>query len=132
MEHWLTVKGHPNYEVSNLGNVRHKYTGKLLVPRGHTSNGSLRVYMDGGKHYVHRIVANTFLDIDETKSIGHRDDNHSNNELSNLVVLGESEYEPRHARVRKNVTPCINCIHRGEYDICENRPDNFFCGLGES
>ena len=49
MEHWIDVKDHPNYEVSNLGQVRNKKTGKILVPRGGSSNGSLRVHMDGDK-----------------------------------------------------------------------------------
>lgn len=38
MEEYKIVEGFPNYEVSNLGNVRNRYTKQILKPkidRGH-------------------------------------------------------------------------------------------------
>lgn len=130
MERWLDVTDHSNYEVSNLGQVRNKKTGKILVPRGQTSNGSLRVYMDGKKYYIHRLVANAFMDIDETKSIGHIDEDYHNNELSNLKVLGESSVS-RYKRKQTRVVTCANCIHYGEFSACEDASDDFYCAHGE-
>lgn len=48
------------------------------------------------KYYVHRLVANTFLErVPENYQVHHRDGNKLNNNLSNLVFLSPSE----HARV---------------------------------
>lgn len=130
MEHWMVIEGHPDYEVSNFGQVRNKKTGRLLEPRGLTSNGSLRVHMDGKKYYIHRLVANAFMDIDKTKSIGHVDGDKHNNELSNLKVLGESSTS-RYTRKQTRVVTCANCIHYGKFSACEDAQDDFYCAHGE-
>lgn len=48
-EHWLEVKDNDSYEVSNLGNVRNKKTGKLLKPQLNRDGGYYRVAMSGKK-----------------------------------------------------------------------------------
>ena len=48
-EYWITVRNHPDYEVSNLGRVRKKSSRKILAQSFNRSGGYLRVYMDGQK-----------------------------------------------------------------------------------
>ena len=31
VEKWIIINGEPNYEVSNLGRIRNKTTGKILA-----------------------------------------------------------------------------------------------------
>lgn len=33
MEEYKIIEGFPNYEVSNLGNVRNRYTKQILKPK---------------------------------------------------------------------------------------------------
>ena len=66
-EIYKTIEEFPNYEVSNLGNVRNKKTGRILK---HTkaNNGyyTVNLYRDGQakSQLVHRIVMITFNPID--------------------------------------------------------------------
>ena len=62
-EYWVTVRNHPDYEVSNLGRVRYKITRKILSQSFNYRGGYLRVFMDGKKHYVHRVVLSSFSDV---------------------------------------------------------------------
>ena len=97
---WKVIDGFENYEVSNTGLIRvlghaskyvkKRYEGqypKILKPR-YDEDGYLRIGLQQGqltgeknrKHvYVHRIVANTFIDNPENKTTvnhinGRRDD----------------------------------------------------------
>lgn len=49
MEEYKIIEGFPNYEVSNLGNVRNRYTKQILKPR--IDRGHARVclynYLEG-------------------------------------------------------------------------------------
>ena len=63
-EFYKVIPGFPNYEVSDLGNVRNKKTGKVLKP--YLTRGYLRVslYDDEGKRcckLLHRIAAEAFI-----------------------------------------------------------------------
>ena len=89
-EKWVDVYGYSTkYEVSDLGNVRSKKTGKLLVP---FDNGQgykkVRLYNRIGKwkyQYVHRLVAKAFItNKEQRKQVNHIDGNKSNNTLDNL------------------------------------------------
>lgn len=76
------------YEVSSLGNVRNKITGRLLKP-GRTNRGYLFVNLckDGISKFksIHRLVAQAFLPNPDNKpQINHKDKNRSNNNVDNL------------------------------------------------
>lgn len=84
------------YQVSNLGNVKNKKTGKLLKPRLKAS-GSLKSSKyfvrsftnNGGKPLafsVHRLVLQAFKPIDDCSrfEVHHIDGNTLNNNLNNL------------------------------------------------
>ena len=62
-EHYLPIPGFENYEVSNLGNVRNRITGRILTQTLNKEGGYYRVKLNDGKHhYVHRLIAMTFFD----------------------------------------------------------------------
>ena len=53
---WKVVDGHPNYEVSRMGQVRNIRTGSILAPYDDGS-GYLRVKLDGKNCRLHILVA---------------------------------------------------------------------------
>lgn len=67
-ESWKTVQNHPRYEVSNLGNVRNKNTGKLLHPYD-DGNGYLRVKLDHDNCRLHILVAVAFIPNPDNKPV---------------------------------------------------------------
>lgn len=93
METFKKISHHPNYEISNHGNVRNSLTGQILKPTLHTRKGRenptryLRIELKGprSKHMVHRLVAEVFIDNPNgLTSINHKDEDGSNNHVSNL------------------------------------------------
>ena len=87
-EIYKTVEGFENYEVSNLGNIKNKGTGRILKQ---TNNGKnyLKVRLYNNKTSrtikVHKLVAKMFLENPENKPyVDHIDNNRLNNNLINL------------------------------------------------
>lgn len=85
------------YEVSNLGNIRSKRTGKLRV-LGTNNCGykTIRLYDSDRiqKFFVHRLVAMMFLEEDDyTKQVNHIDCDKTNNRVDNLEWVTQSENE---------------------------------------
>ena len=137
-EYWLDIRDEDKYEVSNLGNVRNKKTGRILKPQLNRSNGYQRVNMHGKHKYIHRLVADTFFEGDHGNlDVNHIDGNKQNNWLSNLEWCTRKE-NIQHAFINGlkypssvRVVRCKFCRHRYCYDICEDKPDDFFCSYGE-
>lgn len=97
-EIWKTIKDFPNYEVSNMGNVR------SLIHRdkwNRIKGGQLiKPCFDGKKHYlhvglyangvvktvnIHRLVADAFIENPcNLKEVNHKDEDKTNNKASNL------------------------------------------------
>ncbi|MDJ0899829.1 MAG: NUMOD4 domain-containing protein [Xenococcus sp. MO_188.B8] len=93
-EVYKLIPGFPNYEVSNLGNVRNKKIGKVLKLY-HSNNGYLTVgFTISGKKkrlLIHRLVAKTFLDNPTcSPEVNHIDGNRLNNALTNLEWISSS------------------------------------------
>lgn len=136
-DHWITCKFDENFEVSNTGQVRNKKTGRILKPQLNRKGGYNRVYMNGKRYYVHRVVADTFYEGDHSNmDVNHIDGNHLNNHIANLEWCTRKQ-NINHAfetglkyPVHKNVVRCRFCIDRYEHDICYGKEDGFFCAYG--
>jgi hypothetical protein len=59
-EIWRNVPDLPNYQVSNLGNVRGK-NGRLLTQHP-ASNGAMKVNLGSTSRLVHRLIEAAFTD----------------------------------------------------------------------
>lgn len=87
MEKWKIVdESNGNYEVSNLGRVRNRNTGKILKPI--LKNGYYQVNFAYGidKWFlIHRLVAKAFVENPhEYAYFNHIDENKRNNNFENL------------------------------------------------
>jgi hypothetical protein len=119
---WKTITTHPNYEVSDAGEVRNIVTGKVLKP-GLTADGYHRVtlYIDGAesKWLVHRLVALHFIENPENKpDVDHIDRDKTNNHVSNLRWATCSEnmqnrgYYVKKTDGTQHITPTISQTFR--------------------
>lgn len=96
-EFWKNIKGYEGlYQVSNLGRVRSLdfecwngvgfwlKKGVILTPRK-TKNGYCRVQLKGKDFYIHRLVAEHFLDNPfKLNQVNHKDEDKNNNSVINL------------------------------------------------
>lgn len=96
MKIWKTISDHPNYEVSNYGEIRNKKTGRIL--KQYTNErGYLILQIDRKSERVHRLVANAFCKNKfDDSDVNHIDGNKKNNSASNLEFCTRSE-NIRHA-----------------------------------
>lgn len=155
-EEWRDVKGYEGiYQVSNFGSVKsldrviiqrkskngtqkRRIKGKILTP---TDNGNgyklvgLRRECNGryvkNNHYVHRIVAESFIGhIPSGMVINHIDYNRSNNRVSNLEIVTQSEnvsHSSNRMRLPKSKCKPSNtgekyiCFKGRSYIVCINR-----------
>ena len=112
----LGFLGYPNYEVSNLGNVRslnYRNTGKIQLLKA-VNNGSgylqVNLWKNGKmKHYsVHRLVAEAFIpNPDNLPEINHKDENKENNCVNNLEFCDRkynTNYGTRNGRIAEKMT----------------------------
>ena len=87
-EIWKKIKNYDDYEISNLGNVKSLKSNKILKP-SKSSSGYLQVTLcKNGKtknFFIHRLVANEFIDKENYKfEVNHKDENKLNNKADNL------------------------------------------------
>jgi|DEB0MinimDraft_6_1074348.scaffolds.fasta_scaffold03372_3 hypothetical protein len=87
---WKPIPTYNNYEVSNLGQVRNKITGKLLsqaTKKGNHPYQRVHLCQDGKAKYllVHRLVLEAFVGpCPNGQQCLHLDSNPRNNRLDNL------------------------------------------------
>ena len=89
---WLQCA--PNYEVSDLGQVRNIKTQRILKPwrKGNYHGCNIIGFAKKPKVYIHHVVARTFLPAPTDKcEIDHIDRNRYNNAASNLRWVSSSE-----------------------------------------
>ena len=97
-EEYKGIQDYENYEVSNLGNVRNKKTGRILKSYNKGGYAVISLSKTVGKMFqVHRLVCQAFIPNPENKpQVNHIDKNGLNNNVINLEWNSHQE----------------NCIHR--------------------
>ena len=97
-EEWKDIQDYENYEVSTLGNVRNKKTGRILKSYDKGGYAVISLSKTIKKIFqVHRLVCQAFILNPENKSqVNHIDKNGLNNNVKNLEWNSHQE----------------NCIHR--------------------
>lgn len=98
MEIWKDIKNYEGlYQVSNFGNVRSLRTNKNLY---YSKSGKDKKYLKVGLFknrkrvmaYIHRLVAETFIDNpNNLEQVNHKDENSKNNCIDNLEWISCKE-----------------------------------------
>lgn len=92
-EIWKDIEGYPNYQISNLGNVKslnYKRTGKdkfLKLVKLKCGYLSVIFHKEGKVklNYIHRLVAQAFIpNPNKYLEVNHKDEQKTNNCVSNL------------------------------------------------
>ena len=86
-ETWKDITGYESlYQVSSHGNVKSLRSGRFMKPSGNTYK-TVTLTRNGTQttKYVHRLVAEAFLENPNgCKTVNHKDENKSNNAADNL------------------------------------------------
>ena len=96
MESWKLIKDFPLYQVSNYGRIRSFWTGEWVILNGSLANNgyvqqTLKHIKSTVKH-VHRLVLEAFVGLrPDGLQCNHKDGNKTNNVLSNLEWVTQSE-----------------------------------------
>ena len=128
MEEWVVIENHPDYEVSNQGNVRSnkKWRGKgtiLMKPktRGYDRN-YLCVILDNKSYSVHRLVASAFIpNLENKPTIDHIDRNTLDNRVENLRWATQSEQSINQRHRSSNTGQKHISLHAGGFQVTIKR-----------
>ena len=95
LEHWASIDGYLNYQVSWWGRVTNTKTGRILKPGTSTHGYRFVILSKNGKqklHYIHKLVAREWVPNPEGKRcVDHRDGDRTNNHFENLRCATHSE-----------------------------------------
>lgn len=122
-EIWKDIKGYEGlYQVSNKGNVKslnYKRSGKdkiLKLVKQKNNYIKIQLYKDriSKQFFVHRLVAETFIDNpDNLLCVNHKDENPSNNFVENLEFCTHkynSNYGTSKERIAEKLSIPIKCL----------------------
>ena len=83
-EEWKIIKDNNSYEISSLGRVRNRHTGRIR--KQHIRGGYNRLSLTKKSHTVNRLVAKAFItkNPENKLTVDHIDRNKPNNNATNL------------------------------------------------
>ena len=94
-EHWASIDGYTNYQVSWWGRVRNTKTGRILKPQADGRGYALVYLSKNGKvknHKIHQLVAREWVsNPGEKRCVDHIDGSRTNNHWENLRYATHSE-----------------------------------------
>jgi hypothetical protein len=94
-ELWKVVTGSEDYEVSNLGRVRHSRTGRMKIPTSTTNGLVINLYANKRTNVrkLHSIVADAFLRFRQSNEmVWHKDGDQANCAAENLAYIALSDH----------------------------------------
>lgn len=102
IENFKAIKNYEDYLVNEKGQIYSKKRNCFIKPIKKQGSDylSVNLYNEEGQKmiYIHRIVAQTFLELKDGKVVNHKDLDKTNNSLSNLEVVTQKE-NIRHAQL---------------------------------
>ena len=120
---WKDIKGYEGlYQVSNLGEIRSKHTGKWIKLKCSPVNKRYRkvILCDNEKReakLVHRLVAEVFIpNTNSLPYVNHKDENPSNNMAVNLEWCTQ-KYNMNYGTVKERVGNASKGRKRSQYSI---------------
>lgn len=101
MELFKVIDEFPQYQISNLGNIRNSKGQILVIGRRKSNSGyiQVRLYNDGKYYYryLHRLIAQAFIpNPNSYRTINHINGNKLDNRIQNLEWASD-EMQQRHA-----------------------------------
>lgn len=114
-KNWIKLSFNENYAINADGEVANLKTG--LIVRGSERNGYLRITIRNKQYSIHRLVWETFNEpIPEGYYIDHIDGDKSNNALSNLRLVTQSD----------NMKNAMKNGHKGQILVLQyDKKENF-------
>lgn len=107
-EIWKEIESKPTHEISNLGRIRNKKTGRVLKLRNNKGYQTIHWTTHGKNVYVHFLVATAFVsNPNNYTEINHKDENTANNIAVNLEWCNHKyncDYGTRNERISKKKT----------------------------
>ena len=96
VEIWKDIKGYEGYyQASNLGRIKSIRAKKIMSTEKHSRGyPQINFHVNGVRKilYIHRIIAETFLENnDKLKTVDHIDENKKNNSINNLKWCSQNE-----------------------------------------
>lgn len=121
MKQWKPCKELPNYELSEIGEVRNIKTGRVMKTSINQKGYETVCLHDNNKQYtrrVHRLVADAFSESHDTKlDVIHKDGNRLNNAINNLEWRNRSDIIKQtysNGRQQTHRMKKVRCVETGE------------------
>ena len=85
MEIWKAIPRAPQYLCSNFGNIKSlRYLDILKGSKNSCGYKRVQLGSSKNKHFVHRLVAECFIEAKSGTTVNHKDGNKDNNHVDNL------------------------------------------------